>query len=397
MFQLRPYQKQAVDRSLRYLREASGKYDVPSISVLPTGSGKSLVIANIAKELPAPTLVLQPSKEILEQNVRKIKSYGCTDVAVCSASAGEKDVAHITYGTIGTVEKMADRFKHVGQIIVDECHLVNPAQGMYKKFFAETGINRVLGLTATPYRLKSFSNPHTGERYSQINLLPRSRPRFFSRMIHITQIEEIQDFLAPIKYISERGFDHSQLTINSTGADFDDRSLRRYLQNVFDIKKELMRAVQFAIKKGRKHILVFCAYLDEAEALSASLRQLGIGAGFISGQNTKKERESLLENFQNGNIEVMCNVGVLTTGFDFPELDCIIIGRPTMSLALYYQMVGRGMRPHVSKDDCLYIDLCGNIDRFGRVEDLRLVWEDKRMVLRGSKGVLNNRPLTDLM
>ena len=96
------------------------------------------------------------------------------------------------------------------------------------------------------------------------------------------------------------------------------------------------------------------------------------GCAIVSGDTPKKEREHILEAFKAGEIPVVANVGVLTTGFDYPELDTVVMARPTMSLAMWYQIVGRAIRPHPSKECGWIVDLCGNIKRFGEVSDLRL-------------------------
>ena len=122
--------------------------------VLPTGSGKSLIIADIAARLDGHTLVFQPSKEILEQNFKKLCSYGILDCSIYSASFNSKEISRITFATIGSVKNHPELFTHFKNIIVDECHLVNPKEGMYKDFFDAVKC-KVLGLTATPYRLSS--------------------------------------------------------------------------------------------------------------------------------------------------------------------------------------------------------------------------------------------------
>lgn len=118
----------------------------------------------------------------------------------------------------------------------------------------------------------------------------------------------------------------------------------------------------------RKGILVFTRFLKEAERLTWSIP----GTAIVSGDTPKKEREHILEAFKAGEISVVANVGVLTTGFDYPELDTVVMARPTMSLAMWYQIVGRAIRPHPSKECGWIVDLCGNIKRFGEVSDLRL-------------------------
>ena len=119
----------------------------------------------------------------------------------------------------------------------------------------------------------------------------------------------------------------------------------------------------------RKGILVVTRFLKEAQRLTQSIP----GTAIVSGETHKKEREHILEAFKAGEIPVGANVGVLTTGFDYPELDTRVMARPTMSLALWYQIVGRAIRPHPNKEAGWVVDLCGNIKRFGEVKDLRLV------------------------
>lgn len=151
------------------------------------------------------------------------------------------------------------------------------------------------------------------------------------------------------------------------------------------------RIVKFYFQKvggKRKGILVFTRFLKEAQRLTQSIP----GTAIVSGDTPKKERERILEEFKAGEIPVVANVGVLTTGFDYPELDTIVMARPTMSLALWYQIVGRAIRPHPTKEAGWIVDLCGNIKRFGEVKDLRLV--------NGGNGkwavFSNNRQLTNV-
>ena len=102
--------------------------------ILPTGAGKSLVIADIAHRLNGPLLILQPQKEILEQNFEKLQSYGCWDCSIYSASVGVKDINRITFATIGSVMNHMDDFAHFENVIIDECHKVNSKEGQYEKF-----------------------------------------------------------------------------------------------------------------------------------------------------------------------------------------------------------------------------------------------------------------------
>lgn len=380
-FTLRDYQGDAVAAGLRYFRDDRKRY--PVLMIEPTGAGKSLMIAGIAKELGEPTLVFQPTKEILEQNYNKLLAYNQVP-AIYSASMNKKKIGQLTLATIGSAKNNPDLFKHFKNILVDECHYVNPKKGMYKEFLAAVG-EKVLGLTATPYRLVT-----DGYGGSILKFLTRTRPRVFMQVIHITQNSTLFDrgYLAKLEYKKVEGFDSSQLRLNSTGADYSDASVKRYYE-VINFAGQVRKTVASCLNAGRKNILIFTRFIEESQAL---VNALGGSAAIVTGDTPKREREMIITKFRNGQIRVVANVGVLTHGFDFPELETIIIARPTMSLGLYYQMIGRGIRIHRTKSSSWIIDLCDNYRRFGRVEDLRLVAPKSRMWHVESRG----RQLTNI-
>ena len=134
---LRDYQESAVASGIEYFQD--DRIDYGAIMVLPTGAGKSLVIAGIAKELDSPLLIFQPTKEILEQNFTKYASYGL-QASIYSASMNSKRIGQVTFGTIGSVRNKANLFDQFKNIIVDECHLVNAKQGMYKEFIQDNSL-----------------------------------------------------------------------------------------------------------------------------------------------------------------------------------------------------------------------------------------------------------------
>lgn len=357
---LRPYQKEAVDAAVRYLRTSS-PYN--AIEVLPTGSGKSLIIANIVKELGAPTLVFQPSKEILEQNLEKLRSYGY-EASIYSASMGQKQISDITFATIGSTFRKVDLFREFQYVIVDECHAVNPKKGMYSTFLKQLNGTRVLGLTATPYRLVT-----DGFGGSILKFLTRTRSRVFHDVIYYVQNRTLFEsgFLAKLRYLSPQGFDRSKLRLNSTGADFDDQSVKNYYRT--SGFPDMVVNVITQEMKTRRNALVFTRFVEEAEYLASRIPQ----AAIVTAETPKRDRENLIRWFRSGQVKVVCNVGVLVLGFDYPELETIIIATPTMSLARFYQMIGRGIRPHPAKEYTEVVDMCGNLALFGRVEDLRLI------------------------
>lgn len=151
VYKLRPYQQEASDAAVQFFL-SKDKWN--GLIVAPTGSGKSLLIADIARQLDGNVIVLQPSKEILEQNFAKLKSYGVEDCSIYSASLKSKEVSRITFATIGSVINHIELFDNFKAVIVDECHGVNAAEGMYKTFIEKVP-RKVLGLTATPYRLNT--------------------------------------------------------------------------------------------------------------------------------------------------------------------------------------------------------------------------------------------------
>ncbi len=368
MFKLRDYQQAASDKAVAFLLDIKKRHN--GLIVIPTGGGKSWIIADIANRLNSNVLIFCPSKEILTQNYEKMQIVCPFDCSVYSASVGQKQIAKITFATIGSAINHMDEFQCFKYIIVDEAHLCNPKEGMYKTFF-ETVNCKVLGLTATPYRLSSSQGFG-----SMLKFITRTRPVIFKEVIYHVQISTLLDmgYLARLNYypMNPLGWNEQNLRVNSTGADYTDKSVVREYERI-DFYSYLVSIIQRLLnpKQGgkRKGILVFTRFLKEAERLTWSVP----GCAIVSGDTPRGERERILSEFKNGSIPVVANVGVLTTGFDYPELDTIVLARPTMSLALYYQMVGRAIRPHQSKQSGWIIDLAGNVKRFGEVKDLKLV------------------------
>ena len=292
-----------------------------------------------------------------------------------------------------------DDFNVFHKILIDECHLVNPRGGQYKEFIEAVEGRQVIGLTATPYRLGQTIDPKTinskWKKYGSIlKFLTRTRPRVFDQVLYYCQVKTLLEggFLAKLRYFDMNALELDRVKLNSTGADYDDESLFKEFERVgffeytLNIVKRVMRPKDGSLRHG---ILVFCRFVEDAERLSDEL------CGFcevVSGATPKKEREAILERFKSGETEVVANVGVLTTGFDFPALDTIILARPTMSLALYYQTVGRAIRPYPGKDGWV-IDLCGSVTKFGKVEDLWLDHDERGGWIITSNG----KQLTNIM
>ena len=364
MYTLRNYQREAVDAAKECFKSKKN-----GILVEPTGSGKSIIIAKIAEEAPCKYIILQPTKEILEQNLEKLRKIGCRGLGVYSASMGSRQIGTITLATIGSIVKKKHLFDGFDRVIIDEAHKVNPKEGMYKKLDDYLNLPTV-GLTATPYRLKSYNDFRTDMRVSESRILTRVRPRIFSKIIHVTQIQELFEagYLTPMDYRNLNNYDSNEIKPTTTMQGFDSKSLERYNKKMSITDKIIVKVTN----SEQKHCLAFTEFTTESLQVVAGLSQRAISCAEISAITKKKDRERILRDFKSGKIRCVVNVGVLTTGFDFPELDHIILGRPTRSVALYYQMLGRGIRIADGKDCCVLDDLCDNVKRFGKIETFEL-------------------------
>lgn len=383
-FQLRPYQQSAVDLAINYFQSDSKEN---SLQILPTGSGKSVVIAKILEPLQGKVIVLQPSKEILEQNYEKFSKYG--KASIYSASAGQKVIDRVTFCTIGSIIQKLHMFKGTEYFLIDEAHGVNADDGMYKKLFQYFSKSKFLGLTATPYRLEN------GEDGAQLNFITRTSPRLFHNVLYYVQNSVLFDagFLAPLKYFSFDVVDRSKLEMNSTGSDFTTASLNRLYKSI-DMPSKIVSYAKMILSK-RKNVLVFCATIEESEIVAKRMP----GSVLLTSLTKIQKREKILLDFKKGRINCLINCSVLTTGFDFPALEAVLIARSTMSLALYYQIVGRVMRiftyPDGTKKVGWVVDLGGNINFFGKIETMEIREPKKGLFSIWNNGKqLTNVPFT---
>ncbi len=373
----RYYQQAAIDAGISFFRNNEPGN---GLIVAPTGSGKSLIIAGIVDGLDGETVVFQPSEEILMQNWKKLKDYGYY-AGIYSAALGRKQTSRITLATIGSAinnMKLFERYRH---IIIDECHKVDASReaktstgkkGMYLRYIEhmqKACDAKVIGLTATPYRL-------TSDRYNGAisKFLTRTQDKVFTKVLHYTQIKELYEhgFLCPLTYHTIPGFTRKGIKLNSKGSDFSDKELAaRFKEIGFDNLVKRVVHEKLLVPGLRKHILVFTKFVWEARSLVNRLNAEMPGcAELVHGESAN--REDIFKRFMSGQTRVLANVGVATTGFDFPELDCVCLARPTMSLSLYYQMIGRGMRTHPLKKSCKVVDFCENLPLFGKIEDMEL-------------------------
>jgi len=399
MVELRDYQKQALEK---ILWAKQNNLQGNSICVLPTGAGKSIVIANLASTVQEPILILQPTKEILEQNHSKLTHYvPATEIGVYSASMNERTIRHFTFATIGSIYKKPELFSHFKLVIIDECHLVNPRRegSMYTTFLNEIGKPVCIGFTATPYRMDTKYLPVAGatDKYSAlkatvvtrlINRLPPNKDKefFWSRLLFNIGVEDLiqQGYLCPLIYEDFSVIQHDEIPVNKSESDFD---LEKYEEKIVS-KKELIRnAIRYA-EECSKSVLVFCSSVGQAEQLAEETPE----AAVVSAKTPSAEREQIVQDFKSFKIKTVFNVGVFSIGFDHPGLNCILLLRPTRSIGLYYQMVGRGLRQSPGKIFCRIIDLTSTVKNLGRVETIKLV-KKERWELESETGSWHNKEL----
>lgn len=393
--ELRPYQKEAVAKAVDFFHQDNPD---PALIVLPTAWGKSILTAFVAANIPQyeRLLVVQPTKELLEQNYNKYIDL-CGDMAtagIFSASFGKKEIERITYATIGSIKDIGTTFREHGftKMLIDEAHLYpRKEESMLGKFLKDSGITQVLGITATPLKLEQFGEKQ-GDRFdkwSELIMLTNPSPSgmFFKKILHVGQIKEMTDlkFWSPLIY-ERLPFDPKELRLNSTGSEFsEDAQEMAYRLN--NIRQNIFGALNY--HQGRNHILVFVPSVEEARILASEYPN----AAYVSGDLPKKERNEVIRHFKNGEIRVLFNVAVLSCGFDYTKIDMIIFGMSTCSVARYYQMVGRGVRIDPEKQNCLIVDMGGNVDRFGEVEGIIFKYGGRWRMYGSNGNLLTGLPI----
>lgn len=356
--ELRWYQQEAVEAVWRSMRDGNH----PCV-VAPTGAGKSLIIAEIARQARkwnGRSIILAHRKELLEQNASKIaKLLPGEKVGVYSAGLKRRDTKpDIIVAGIQSIYKRACLLDARHVCVIDEAHLISPDEGtMYKEFLDELQkINpslRIVGLTATPYR--------TGEG-------------------SVTDGGILNDicYEVPVRRLLEEGYLCQLTNKPTTQVDMRAVDVRRgeYVAKQMEDAFTQGTRVQTACKEivsmaaDRKSVLVFTCGVNHAQLVADELERLtGEDVGLVTGETEPLLRASTLRRFQDGSLRWLVNVNVLTTGFDAPNIDCIAVMRATVSPGLFAQIVGRGFRIHPSKQDCLILDFGGNCQRHGPLDD----------------------------
>ncbi len=373
MLVLRPYQEAAVAAVYQHLRLR----DDNPVVVLPTGAGKSLVIARLAQDAVCQwlgrVLVVTHVQELVEQNAEKIRRVSPElKVGVYSAGLRRRDTSEaVIVAGIQSIFRRACELDAFDLVIIDEAHTLPPdGDGMYRQFLADAKVVnpnlRVIGLTATPYRLKSG--------------LICSPEHFLNHVCYEVGVRELirDGYLCPLVTKAGRQKpDTGELPVRA--GEFVAHEVEALMDQ--DALVDAACAELAALTVNRRACLIFAAGVAHGRHLQRVLQERhGVECGFVCGDTPTKERDETLRRFRGEHdglfgrapLKYLCNVNVLTTGFDAPQIDCVALVRPTMSPGLYYQMVGRGFRLHPGKQDCLVLDFGGNVLRHGPVDDIRV-------------------------
>ena len=369
----RSYQVEAVESIFKYFSNNTGN----PLLCLPTGTGKSVIIAMLLKKIfeiypNQKVLMITHVKELIQQNYEKLKAvWNDAPVGIYSAGLKKRESQqNIIFCGIQSVAKKAELFGSVDLVVIDEAHLVSHnANSQYRNFIAKlkesNAYLKVVGLTATPFR-------------SNFGLLTDAGI-FTDIAFDITQKDEFvklinQGYLsALVPFATNHKIDVSNVKI--TNGEYNQKELAKVVNSGNITEKILNDAIEIA--KNRNKWLIFAAGIEHGKDICNRLNEKGVLTTCVFGDLSNAERDKNIQDFKAGKYKAIVNYGVLTTGFDCPEIDCIIMMRPTLSPVLWVQMLGRGTRPSANKENCLVLDYAGNTERLGAINDPKIPHKSK--------------------
>lgn len=382
--QVRYYQEAGVWALYEYFQNNTGN----PLVAMPTASGKSVVIAEFIRSIFSyfqgqRVLNLTHVKELIGQNYQKlIAAWPLAPAGVYSAGLKRYEVRPITFAGIASVVNKADLFGFVHLVIIDEAHLVSPHEDtMYQNFIADLKkVNpdlKIIGLTATPFRNGQ------GMLTQPIQTKHGPRPSMFTDICYnlctVSGINRLisEGFLAPL-IPKPTDTPLNVENVRTVKGEFDLNQLQIAVDKMEVTRKAIAETIKFANSEERPRVkwIAFAAGIEHSDHVAAEMREQGINARSVHSKSPQKWRDESVEWFKEKTDEVRClvNNGCFTTGFDVPELDLIVMLRPTQSPSLWVQMLGRGMRvaPWVGKENCMVLDFARNTERLGPVNDPRI-------------------------
>ncbi len=362
----RPYQQEALEALHAHICE---KKTNPCV-VIPTGGGKSALIAWIIQKWKTESphvriIILAHRKELIEQNASELQGM-CPDysVGIYSAALGRRDYdADILFASIDSIYKRAGDFTPFDVAMVDEAHRIPPkGEGKYRSFLRDcrqwNPALIIVGWTATPYRMGCGDICHRDHLLNEV-------------CYEASIIDLIRDgYLCKLR--SKVGCSQPELSDvkRNAGGDYIVNSLAKVANNSKLIRDTINEALRLMEIEKRKSAVFFCVDVEHCNRVSIELRAHGINAPAVTGKTKRQERERVANDFKSGKLQAICNVNVYTEGFNATCVDCIVLLRPTLSAGLFSQMVGRGLRLHEGKLNCLVLDFAGCIEEHGPIDML---------------------------
>lgn len=363
---LRPYQSAAVECTWAWMRSNPGN---PAI-VLPTGAGKSPTMAELARQAVEQwggrVGIVAHVRELVSQNADKLRQlWPAADVGIYAAGLRRRDrFNRVICMQIQSAANAAHLLGRFDLLLIDEAHRIPlKGEGQYLQFIADcrrfNPALRVIGLTATPYRLQGQAVPVCGES----NVL--TDVSFEARITDLIR----DGYLCPL--VTRAGRTHIDLSeVKTRGGEYVDSDLARAVD-----RSELVEAAcdeMCDLASNRHAWIVFAVSVDHAEHVKDALLSRGVRCDVVHGDQEKAIRDANISAFQRGELRALVNVNVLSEGFDAPHIDCVVMLRPTKSPGLYYQQVGRGFRLSPNKRDCLVLDFAGNALEHGPVDQIKV-------------------------
>lgn len=383
---LRQYQQDAVDSVINFIKRSLE----PCLIRAGTGAGKSLIVAEIARKINEisggkKTLVLVPSKELVEQNYDKFVAMTNSRASIFSASAGVKCTKNsVVFATTGTVVNEVKKSRHrfaenYASVIIDEAHMTSRSMRSIIDKMREANNNiRIIGMTATPYRLLDGYIYRNELINGKLKSVPEgkfydgsdeARKPMFSVLVYSITEPQLMNmgFLTPLvvgKHDST-SYDTSSLSVKRNGQ-FDSEEIKQTFENQ-RITKTIIDEVML-IARDRMSVIIFASTVDHAKEILGYLPEGE--AEIVTAETPRAKREEIIERSKEGKLKYLVNMQTLTTGFDSSTIDTVVMMRATESVALLQQCVGRGLRLHAGKNDCLLLDYAKNIERHSTTGDI---------------------------
>jgi len=364
MLTLRDYQREAIDAMNAHLK---ARDDNPCI-VLPTGSGKSLVMAKTLHEWFAicpsmRVMVLAHRKELVEQNAQELEGIDPTlSVGVFAASLKRREtLCNVTFAAIQSVYNKAADFPPQDVLLIDEADMIPvKGEGTYRKLIAgmkeRNPSLRIVGLTATPYRMGSGPICH--------------KDHILNHVCYEANIGDLirKGFLSEIRTVEGEHSDLDLDKVKKSRGEFNLKDLALCVDKADVVAQAVRDMVQAVRRENRKSVAVFGIDIEHCEHIQKELRRYGVDAPCVFGSTKQKERDRLVEEFKQGRIQYLISVDTLNVGFNAKCVDCVAMLRPTLSKRIWVQSIGRGLRLHPGKTFCLVLDYGDNIMRHGPID-----------------------------